>query len=277
MSEPAGITRPPVIHPTAIVHGSARLEHGVEIGPYAVVGANAVIGAGTAVGAHSVIHDDVTLGRNNQIEPHVVIGGRPQDRSYSGERTRTVIGDANIFSAFASVDRATGEGLETRMGSGIYLMSFAKVSHNCVVGDGVTIVSGVGIGGWAHIGPQAYLGGLSGVHQFVHIGRMVMVGGKAGVSQDIPPFVLVAGLRARARGLNRVGLQRHGVPMTDRLALRRAFRMYFQSGLSMAGALEALEEEAGKSSRVREFTEFIRSARDRRRGIVRWQEEPITG
>ena len=277
MSEPAGVTRPPVIHSTAIVHDSARLDPGVEIGPYAVVGANTVIGAGTVVAAHSVIHDDVVLGRNNQIEPHVVIGGRPQDRRYRGERTRTVIGDGNVFSAFASVDRASGEGLETRIGSRIYLMSFAKVSHNCVVGDDATIVSGVQIGGWAHIGPQVYLGGLSGVHQFVHIGRLVMVAGETGVIQDVPPFVLVAGLRARARGLNRVGLQRHGVPMADRLALRRAFRKYFQTGLSMAGALEALEEEAGKSFQVREFTEFIRSARDRGRGIVRWQEDPITG
>jgi len=276
VSEPAGITRPPVIHPTAIVHGSARLEHGVEIGPYAVVGANAVIGTGTVVGAHSVIHDDVTLGRNNQIEPHVVIGGRPQDRSYSGQRTRTVIGDANIFSAFASVDRASGEGLETRMGSGIYLMSFAKVSHNCVVGDGVTIVSGAQIGGWAHIGPQAYLGGLSGIHQFVHIGRLVMVAGETGVIQDIPPFVLVAGLRARARGLNKVGLRRHGVPMADRLALRRAFRIHFQSNLSLEASLAALDEEAGKSAHVLEFQQFLYTARDRKRGVVRWQEETIS-
>jgi UDP-N-acetylglucosamine acyltransferase len=270
------VTRPPLIHATAIVDDSARLAHGVEIGPYAVVGANTVIGAGTFVGAHSVIHDNVVLGRDNQVEPHVVLGGRPQDRTYHGERTRTVIGDGNVFSAFASVDRATGEGLETRIGNGIYLMSFAKVSHNCVVGDGATIVSGVQIGGWAHIGAQAYLGGLSGVHQFVHVGRLVMVAGETGVIQDIPPFVLVAGLRARARGLNTVGLQRHGVPLADRLALRRAFRTYFQVGLSMAAALEALEGEAGKSTQVREFTEFIRSARDRSRGIVRWQEEAIT-
>jgi UDP-N-acetylglucosamine acyltransferase len=276
VSEPAGITRPPVIHPTAIVHGSARLEHGVEIGPYAVVGANAVIGAGTVVGAHSVIHDDVTLGRNNQIEPHVVIGGRPQDRSYSGERTRTVIGDANIFSAFASVDRASGEGLETRMGSGIYLMSFAKVSHNCAVGDGVTIVSGAQIGGWAYIGPQAYLGGLSGVHQFVHIGRLAMIAGMSGVSQDVPPFILAEGRPGRARGLNRVGLQRQGVQMADRLALRRAFRIYFQSNLSLEASLPALDEEAGKCGHVREFQEFIQSARDRKRGVVRWQEETIS-
>ncbi len=275
MSEPAGLSRPPAIHPTAIVHASARLERGAEIGPYAIVGADTIIGAGTVVGAHSVIHDDVVIGRNNQIEPHVVIGGRPQDRAYGGERSRVIIGDDNIFSAYASVDRATGEGLETRVGSGIYLMSFAKVSHNCVVDDGATIVSGVQIGGWAHIGAQAYLGGMSGVHQFVHVGRLAMIGGGTGVMQDVPPYVLAAGRRARVRGLNRVGLQRHGVPPADRLALRRAFRIYFQSGLSIDAAFQALEEEAGKSVQVREFLEFLRAARDRNRGIVRWRDQTI--
>lgn len=259
----------PMIHPTAMVHASALIEEGARVGPYAVVGEHVVIGAGTVVGAHSVIQDDVVLGRDNEIEAHVVIGGRPQDRAYRGERTRTVIGDSNVFSAFSSVDRASGEGLETCIGNGVYLMSFAKVSHNCVVDDGASIVSGVQIGGWAHIGSHAYLGGLAGVHQFVHIGRLAMIAGATAVTQDVPPFVLAAGYRARALGLNRVGLQRHGVPAGDRLALRRAFRLYFQSGLAMEAALDALEEEAGKSGHVREFLEFVRDARGRNRGTIR--------
>lgn len=275
MSEAAGLSRPPAVHPTAIVHASARLENGVEIGPYAIVGAETTIGASTVVGAHTVIHDDVVIGRDNEIQPHVVIGGRPQDRAYRGERTRVSIGNGSVFSAYASVDRATGEGLETRVGSGVYLMSFAKISHNCVVGDGATIVSGVQIGGWAHIGAQAYLGGMAGVHQFVHVGRLAMIAGGTAVLQDVPPCVLVAGLPARARALNRVGLQRAGVPSADRLALRRAFRIYFQSGLSMDAALQALEEGAAKSEQVREFLEFIRAARERNRGVVRWRDEAI--
>jgi UDP-N-acetylglucosamine acyltransferase len=271
VSDPAGIARPPLVHPTAIVHRSAHLASGVEIGPYAVIGVDVVIGEGTVVGAHSVIHDDVILGRRNRIEPHVVIGGRPQDRAYRGERTRTVIGDGNIFSAFASVDRATGEGLETRVGNGTYIMTFSKVSHNCIIGDGATIVTGAGIGGWVNIGPQAYLGGYCGVHQFVHIGRLAMIAGKSSVIQDVPPFVLVEGTPCRARALNRVGLQRHGVQVDDRLALRRAFRIYFQSGLSRDDSLAALESEAGRWDLVREFREFIQSARGRKRGVVRWQ------
>ncbi len=262
-----------VIHPTAVVHPTAHLDDTVEVGAYAVIGAHAVIGAGTVVGPHCVIHDRVVLGRNNELASHVVIGGRPQDRAYQGERTRVVIGDGNTFSDFSSVDRATGEGLETRIGNGVYIMSSVKVSHNCRVEDGATLVSHTGIGGWVEVGDHAFLGGYCGIHQFVHIGRLAMVAAGSAAFQDVPPYVLVAGHRSRARSLNKVGLQRHGVPPADRQALRRAFRIFFQSGLPRGASLEALELEAAQSVHVRHFVEFIRGARERNRGIVRWQAE----
>lgn len=265
--------RGPAVHPTAVVHPTACLGDGVEIGPYAVIEADTVIGEGTVIGPHAVIHHHVTLGRRNRLAAHVVIGGRPQDRAYRGEPTRVVIGDDNLFSEFASVDRATGEGNETRIGNGAYIMSSTRISHNCRVGDGALIVSGVALGGWADIGEHAYIGGNGGVHQFVHIGRMVMVAGLSGVRQDVPPYVMVAGFMARAVGLNRVGLVRHGIPPADRLALRRVFRIFFQSGLSMAAAIEAIEPEAATSEPVRHFLAFIRAARERNRGIVRWGSE----
>ncbi|MGH2349881.1 MAG: acyl-ACP--UDP-N-acetylglucosamine O-acyltransferase, partial [bacterium] len=238
---------------------------------YAIVEANVVIGAGTVVGAHSVIYDDVSLGRENQLASHVVLGGRPQDRAYRGEPTRVTIGDQNLFSDFASVDRATGEGHETKIGNGTYIMSFVKISHNCRLGDGVTVVSGSQIAGWVQIDEQAFLGGICGIHQYVHVGRMVMVGGMSGVAQDVPPYVLVAGPRARARALNNVGLERNGVPPADRQALRRAFRTFYQSGLRLGAAIEALRPEVEHSVYVRHFLEFVVSARERRRGIVRWE------
>jgi UDP-N-acetylglucosamine acyltransferase len=264
---------PTVIHPTAVVHPSAVLGHGVQIGPYAVVERDVSIGDGTVVGPHCVIHAQVSIGRGNRLAAHVVMGGRPQDRAYRGEPTRIVIGDDNLFSEFTSVDRATREGHETRIGNGAYLMSFAKVSHNCVVGDGATIVSGVQLGGWVHVDDHAYIGGLGGVHQFVHIGRLVMVAGLSGVVQDVPPYVMVAGFRGRAVGLNTVGLLRHGIPASDRLALRRAFKTFFLSGLPQAAAVEALEDLARESEPVQHFVAFIRAARARNRGIVRWQTE----
>lgn len=262
-----------VIHPTAVVHSAAHLDDGVEVGAYAVIGAKASIGAGTVVGPHSVLHDGVVLGRNNELAAHVVIGGRPQDLAYRGEPTSVAIGDGNIFSEFVSVDRATGEGNETRIGNGAYIMSCTKISHNCRIGDGAIIVSSTQLGGWVDVGDHAYLGGLSGVHQFVHIGHLAIVAGHSGVRQDVPPYVMAGGSMARAIGLNTVGLQRHGIPPADRLALRRAFRIFYQSHLSMEAALGALEVEAAKSVPVRRMLDFIKAARGRKRGIIRWRAQ----
>jgi UDP-N-acetylglucosamine acyltransferase len=265
--------RGPIVHPTAVVHPSARLDDGVEVGPYAVVEANVVVGSGTTIGPHCVLHDHVVLGRNNRLAAHVVLGGRPQDRGYHGERTPVMIGDDNLFSEFVSVDRATGEEHETRIGNGTYIMSSSKISHNCVIGDGALIVTQVALGGWVHVGDHAYVGGVSGIHQFTRVGRLVMVAGHSGVAQDVPPYLMVAGFRARAVGLNTVGLQRHGVAPADRRALRRAFHSFYLSGLSMDAAVAAVESEAADSAPVREFLAFIREARQRNRGIVRWQRE----
>lgn len=259
------------MHPTAIVHPTARLDDGVEVGAYAVIGANTVIGTGTMIGPHSVIHDNVELGRDNVLAAHVVCGSRPQDRTYRGEPTSVIIGDDNRFSEFCSIERATGEGNETRIGDRNFIMSSVRVSHNCVLGSDTTIVSGTQLGGWVHVGDHAYLGGLSGVHQFVRIGRMAMLAGLSGARQDVPPFVMAAGLMARAVGLNRVGLQRQGVPPADRLVLQRVFRQFFRERRTMEEALRAIEAEAATTPVAQEFLAFIRSARERTRGIVRWE------
>jgi UDP-N-acetylglucosamine acyltransferase len=259
------------VHATAVVHPAAHLEDGVRVGPYAVIAADVVIGAGTVIGSHAVIHDQVTIGRRNEIASHVVIGSRPQDRAYHGEPTRVHIGDENIISEFVSVDRATGEGHDTRVGNGAYIMSSVRISHNCRIGDGAVIVSGSQLGGWVEIGERAYLGGLAGVHQFVHIGRLAIVAGMSGARQDVPPYVMAVGFPARAVGLNTVGLRRHGVAPADRQALRRAFRIIFQSQLPMEEALAALEAEAADSMPVRHMLDFIIAARGRKRGIIRWQ------
>lgn len=261
------------LHPTAIVHPGAEIGPGAVVGPYAVIGEGVVIGAGTVIGPHVVVHDNVTLGRDNRLAAHAVIGCQPQDRAYRGEPTRVVVGDGNLIGEFASVERATGDDRETRIGNQTFIMSGARVTHNCWIGDEVVIVAGTHLGGWVRIEEHAYIGGMAGVHQFVHIGRLAMVAGLSGARQDVPPYVMVAGFRARAVGLNRVGLERHGIPLADRQALRRAYRIFFRSGLTVPAALQALEAEIEGSEPVRHFVEFIRAARERDRGIVRWQNQ----
>ncbi|HXF83123.1 MAG TPA: acyl-ACP--UDP-N-acetylglucosamine O-acyltransferase [bacterium] len=262
----------PQVHPTAVVDRSAELDPGVVVGPFAVIGPRVRIGEGTQLGPHVVIEPDVTIGRDNQLGPGVVIGCRPQHRAYRGERSYVRIGDRNIFGEYATVSRGYGEGTATEIGDDCYVMSYVRVDHNCRLGSRVILTSGAGLGGFVEVADQAYVGGNSGVHQFVRIGRLGMVGAVSMVRQDVPPYVLVAGVPARAHALNVVGLERAGVAPEHRRALRRAFTLLFRSRLLVGRALERMEAELASDPFVAEMIAFIRSG-NHERGIVRWAGE----
>ena len=51
-----------MIHPTAIVHPNARIDRGVEIGPYCIVGEHVSVGTGTVLQAHVVINGLTEIG-----------------------------------------------------------------------------------------------------------------------------------------------------------------------------------------------------------------------
>ena len=56
-----------------------------------------------------------------------------------------------------------------------------------------------------------------------------MAGGMSRISQDIPPFMLVAGDPAFVAGLNSVGLARAGMPLEIRTQLKKAFRILYRT------------------------------------------------
>lgn len=259
----------PEVHPTALVDRSAELETGVVVGPFAVVGPRVRIGEGTRLGPHVVVEPDVTVGRENVLGAGVVLGCRPQHRAYQGERSYVRIGDRNIFGEYATVSRGHGEGTATEIGDDGYIMSYVRVDHNCRIGSRVTITSGAGLGGFVAVDDQAYIGGNSGIHQFVRIGRLGMVGAVSIVRQDVPPYVLVAGVPARAHALNIVGLGRADVAPAHRRALRQAFTLLFRSSLPVSRALERLEGGLAADPFVAEVVAFIKNG-SRERGIVRW-------
>jgi UDP-N-acetylglucosamine acyltransferase len=258
------------IHPTAVVYPGARLAGGVVVGPYAVISGDVVLGPGTRIGPHVVIEDGVRLGADNVISAGATLGTPPQDRHFRNERSHVIIGDRNQIRECANISRGTGEGEATTIGDECFIMAFSHVGHNCRLGDRVVLVNSVQLGGHVHAGDDAYIGGLTGVHQFVHIGRLAMIGGASAVRQDVPPFMLAEGRPARCRGLNRVGLQRKGIDTRQRVLLRRAFRLLYQSGLPLGEAVDRLAVELGGEPLVDDLLAFLRAAAARARGVVRW-------
>lgn len=215
----------PGIHPTALVAHSARLGNNITIGPYAVIGEQVEIGDDCHIGAHAVLHDRVRMGGRNRVHPHAVLGGLPQDISFDPKRvTGVVIGDDNEFREGVTINRATVEGADTRVGSGCYLMNNAHIAHDCVVGDRNIFASSATLGGHVRVGDRVFFGGGAMVHQFCRIGTLVMVAGVIGIRKDVIPFTLVGGQPVRHYRLNLVGIRRAGIAREGQVALSTAFR-----------------------------------------------------
>lgn len=261
------------IHPTAVVHPEARLHPTVCVGPYAVIGPQVEVGEETAIGPHVVLEGNVRIGRRNRLCTGVVIGSEPQDRSFRGERSYVIVGDDNVFREYVQIHRATGDGEATVVGNRNYIMSMVHVAHNCHLGSDIVIVTGSGLAGHVRVDDGVQIGGMAGVHQNVRIGRLSMVGGMAKLTTDVPPFLLVDGVPARARGLNRVGLQRAGVPKEEVERLHRAFHLLYREGLSVPHALERIVVELGEDGLLGELVAFLREHRGSRRALVRSERE----
>ena len=213
----------PAVHPSATIDPSAFID------PRAIVGARAIVGPRCTLEPYAIVGADTVLGAECELSPFSVVGATPQlhgENSPSSEShgPRLICGEKNIFreGCTISLGSSVGGGL-TRIGKGNLFMHHSHVGHDARLGDRCTLANGVSLAGHVELGDQVTVGGHAGVHQFVRIGRLAFIAAGAMVSNDIPPYCLAAGDRARLRGLNRVGLQRAGLSAPLRATLKRAF------------------------------------------------------
>ncbi|HXI21026.1 MAG TPA: acyl-ACP--UDP-N-acetylglucosamine O-acyltransferase [Gemmatimonadales bacterium] len=250
-----------VIHPTAAVDAEASLGAGVEIGPYAVVGPGVEIGDGCRLGPHVVLERDVRLGPGVEIGAGAVLGGAPQDVKYHGEPGVVEIGAGTVIRELSTVNRGSAATGRTVIGARCFLMTYVHVGHDCCIGDGVTIANATQLSGHVTVEEHANLSGLIAVHQFVTIGTHSFVGGASRVNQDIPPYVKAVGNPVELYGLNTVGLGRAGFAPGLLAALKRAYRLLFNSNLARADAARGLERETAEFPEVARLVRFVTTAR----------------
>ncbi len=235
------------VHSLAVVDTKAQLGQGVIVGPGAVIGPEVEIGAHSVIGPNAVLKGRVKMGDNNKVFPGACLGLEPQDLKYKGASTEVVIGDNNIFRECVTVNRATNEGEQTRIGNGNLLMAYTHLAHGCHIGHEVVIANSVQVAGEVVIEDQAVIGGCLGIHQFVHIGSLAMVGGMTRVDRDVPPYCLVEGHPGRIRGLNRVGIKRRGLSSQNPrefVQLQEVWSLIFKSGHIYKKGLELAKERS---------------------------------
>jgi UDP-3-O-[3-hydroxymyristoyl] glucosamine N-acyltransferase len=206
----------PGIHPTAVVHPSAKVGSGAHIGPYVVVNEDVRIGANAVLLAHAVIYRGVTIGDNFFAHSHAVVrefcrvgnnvvlqngvivgsdgfGFAKDDQGHWHKIVQSgpaVIADDVEIQANSCIDRASVG--ETRISRGAKIDNLVQVGHGSKVGEDTLLCAQVGLAGSTDVGKNVILAGQVGAAGHCKIGDGAIATAQAGV-RDIPPGAIVSG------------------------------------------------------------------------------------
>jgi UDP-N-acetylglucosamine acyltransferase len=175
------------------------------------------------------------------------------------------IGDQTVIREYCTINRGTSATGKTTVGQRCFLMSYVHVAHDCVIGSDVIIANAVQMAGHVTIDDRAIISGLVPIHQFVRIGTFAFVGGGSRVNQDVPPYTKAVGNPVHLYGLNSVGLQRAGFSADVKLALKRAYRLLFNSDLTVTQGIVRARAELAPSPEIETFLRFIEGSQ---RGVL---------
>ncbi len=209
------------VHVTAVLASSVHLGKGVTIGAFCVIEEEVWIEEGCVVYSGCTIGRDCRLGRNSVLFPNVTLyestqigqrvrihagsvigadgfGYAPQRKGSQvcGHRKiyhlgNVVLGDDVEIGANTCVDRGTLG--ETRLEKNVKLDNLVHIGHNSRLEEGAILCGGTCLAGHVHIGPYAYIGGLTGIVNHVHVEAGGKVGAQSLITQDVPANTVAVG------------------------------------------------------------------------------------
>lgn len=252
------------IHATALVDPKAQLADDVVIGPYCVVGPRVTLAAGVKVHSHVVLDGKTSIGERTEIFPFASIGQPPQDLKFRGEDSELIIGADNTVREHVTMNSGTeGGGLITKVGSKCAFLTGSHVGHDTIIGDNVILSNNVMLAGHCLIDDFVIVSGGAGVHQFTRIGKHAFIGGMSGVENDVIPYGMALGNRARLAGLNIIGMKRRGFEREQIQALRAAYRMLFAEEGTLRERIEDVSTHFAEQTDVMDIVAFMKSDSDR--------------
>ena len=256
-----------MIHSTAVVSPEAEIGDDVTVGPYCRIGPRVKIGKRCRFETHIVVEGPTQIGDDNHFYPFGTIGLQPQDLKFKGEETFLTVGNHNVFREYVNVHRGTkGGGGHTRIGNHNYLMAYAHVGHDSILGNHIILANAATLAGHVIIEDHATVGAFSGVHQFCRVGTHGYVGGYSVVTKDVLPYSKTVSERdTHAYGPNILGLERKGFSSDQIRNIKAAFRLLLQSKLNTTQAVEAIKAKL-KSPEVQVIVDFIETTD---RGVIK--------
>ena len=212
--------RPEGVHPSAVLHKTARLGGRVSIGPHVVIEKDVVIGDNTVIEAGVFIGEACALGADVWIYPNVTIREATQIHDRVMIHSGTVIGSDGFgyetvdgsrikiphtgwvlieedveIGANVCVDR--GRFSKTWIQKGAKIDNLVQIAHNVVIGPNCLVVSQCGISGSSELGKNVVLAGQVGLVGHITLGDNTIVGARSGVSKSFPMGSVLLGEPAR--------------------------------------------------------------------------------
>jgi UDP-N-acetylglucosamine acyltransferase len=249
---------------SAIIDKSAMLGNRIKIGPFSIISTKTKIGDNVKIGPYVFIDENVEIGEGCEIGPGVIIGRKPFDVNYKGEKTKVKIGKRNIIGEYTTIHRATGKNKITQIGDDNFIMAYVHIAHNCKIGNHTVITNGSQLAGYVEVEDYANIGGMVGIHQYARVGRYSMIGACSYLSKDIPPYLIGQGNPFTIRGLNKIGLRRNKFSQQRIAILTKAFRFIYRSKLNLTQALLKIKKEFPVNQDLKILLDFIRKSK---RGI----------
>ncbi|MEH2339976.1 UDP-3-O-(3-hydroxymyristoyl)glucosamine N-acyltransferase [Nostoc sp.] len=209
----------PEIHPTSVIHSTAKVGSDVYIGPHAVIQQGVEIGNGAIIHPNVVIYPDVKIGDRTTLHANCTIHERTHIGAdcviHSGavigaegfgfvptrtgwfkmeQSGYTVLEDGVEVGCNSGIDRpAVGE---TRVGRNTIIDSLVQIGHGCKIGSGCAIAGQVGMAGGVQLGNRVILAGQTGIVNQVKMGDGAMTSAQTGIHNDVAPGEIVCGTPA---------------------------------------------------------------------------------
>ncbi len=247
----------PQIHPTAIVEDGSILGDDVKIGPYCIVTKDVRLANGVELISHVVVDGKTDIGENTRIFPFSAVGTIPQDLTYKkGDKVELIIGKNNTIRENVLINPGTLKDKgKTIIGDNNLFMGSTHVAHDAIIGNGVIMVNQSMLAGHVVVEDHVIIGGSTPIHQFVRLGEYAMIAGAAAVTQDIPPYCLAEGNRAKVKSLNLVGLRRN-FDKNDIQELTKAYKSIFRTEGNIKDLAKNLLQKTD-NEKVKKMCNFI--------------------
>lgn len=250
----------------SVISTKANIGNNFSIKNFSIIEDDVVIGNNVEIGSNVLIANGARISDNVKIHHGAVISTIPQDLKFEGEVTTMEIGESTEIREYATLNRGTNYSNKTVVGSNCFIMAYAHVAHDCIIGDKVIIANSVQMGGHVEIGDWTIIGGLVPIHQFTKIGAHVMIGGGFRTVKDVPPYILAGNLPLKFEGVNIVGLRRRGFTNEQIYNIKDAYDIIYKSGFNVSDAVKEITAKGNVPDEVKSILEFIEKSD---RGIIR--------